>query len=364
MSLSIIVASSNGILVAAERRVGSYVHPILVDAEKFKHFPSGMIFFDGNKKVTVYEGPHNFVAFTYTGSGSINSHQLIEDLRIELPASRLRIKEYADALIQVYSRNPDAYRFGENPFSPEDSNCIYVTGYDVGSASAFLYLIDLPFKPGPAQMGMHPGGMMVSGVGDHLEDAIKIWKAKQIKKLESQIAGARLVGMPTVTHEAKLRLLQHSDIPWKGMLLQEMQEFAEFTIQYTVDQQALLNEEPTVGGGTDVIRITKQHGVETVNYEPFFGIGKRPLAQTHHNYVVLSCCGRDVEIQIDFELDNPLAKSRIRYPPDEKFQCSQCKTIHDLTELRSFFQRLVNCYVILDGKIDGQSPEEFAKGDA
>jgi len=56
----------------------------------------GLDFFDGNKKLTVYEAPHNFVAFTYTGSGSINCHQLIEDLKLKLPPRRLLIKEYAD----------------------------------------------------------------------------------------------------------------------------------------------------------------------------------------------------------------------------------------------------------------------------
>jgi hypothetical protein len=44
MSLSIIIASTNGIVVASDWRVGSYIHPNIVDAEKFRHFPSGMFF--------------------------------------------------------------------------------------------------------------------------------------------------------------------------------------------------------------------------------------------------------------------------------------------------------------------------------
>lgn len=81
--------------------------------------PSGLTFFDGNKKLTVCEPPHNFVAFTYTGSGSINSHQLIEDLKQELPTRRLLIREYADALRKLYSEKPDRYRLGHEPFSPD-----------------------------------------------------------------------------------------------------------------------------------------------------------------------------------------------------------------------------------------------------
>jgi hypothetical protein len=118
MSLSIMIASASGIVVVADRRVGSYIHPIVSDEEKFKHFPSGMIFFGGNKKVMVYEPPHNFVALTYTGSGSIDSHQLIEDSKEDLPARRLPVKEYADALLTVYSKDPDRYRFGSGPGLP------------------------------------------------------------------------------------------------------------------------------------------------------------------------------------------------------------------------------------------------------
>jgi hypothetical protein len=79
-------------------------------------------------------------------------------------------------------------------------------------------------------------------------------------------------------------------------------------------------------------------------------IGKRPLAATHYHFVVLNCCGQEVKIQIDFERDNPLGKSHLRYPADEKFQCPKCRTIHDLTELREFIQELVGCYVIVEGK--------------
>lgn len=350
MSLSIVIASTNGIIVAADRRVGSYIHPVLADAEKFRHFPSGMIFFDGNKKLTVYEPPHNFVAFTYTGSGSINSHLLIEELKQELPMQRLLIKEYADALLKLYSENPDRYRFGHESFSPDDSNNIYVTGHNGGSTNTFLYQLDLPSNPGPIPMIENPGGIVVSGVGDHLEAAIKIFRERQIKKLESQIAGSRLLGTSAPSQEAKLRLVRNSDVPWTGMLMQEMQEFAEFAIEHTVAEQTRLNELPLVGGGTDVIRMSRQRGVEIVKYEPYLEIGKRPLAETHYNYIVLNCCGQEVKIQIDFELDNPLGKSHLRYPADEKFQCPKCRTSRDLTELRKSIQQTVGYYVIVDGK--------------
>ena len=353
MSLSIVIASINGIVVATDRRVGSYIHPILVDAEKYRLYPSGMIFFDGNKKLTVYETPHNFVAFTYTGSGSINSHQLIEDLKKELPPRRLLIREYANALLKLYSENPDQYRFGPDPFSPDDSNNIYITGHNDGSTNTFLYQLDLPFNRGLIPMIEHPGGIIISGVGDHLESAIEIFRQKQIKKLENQIAGNRLLGTMTQNQEAKLQLIRNSDVPWTGMLMQEMQDFAQFVVEHTVVEQTRLNELPFVGGGTDVIRMTRQRGVEIIRYEPYLEIGKRPLAETHYNYVVLNCCGQEVKIQIDFELDNPLGKSHLRYPTDEKFKCPKCGTTHDLTNLKEFIQQFVGYYVIVDEK----SPE-------
>lgn len=200
-------------------------------------------------------------------------------------------------------------------------------------------------------------GIVVSGVGDYLEAAIKIFKERQIKKLKNQIAGSRLLGTTARGQEAKLRLVRNSRVPWPGMLMQEMQEFAEFAIEHTVAEQSRLNKEPFVGSGTDVIRMTRQRGVEIIKYEPYLEVGNRPLAKTHYNYMELNCCGRKVKIQIDFELDNPLGKSHLRYPADEKFQCPKCRTIHGLTELREFIQQLVGYYVIVDGKIVGKPPE-------
>ncbi|HKO63056.1 MAG TPA: hypothetical protein VJV03_17985 [Pyrinomonadaceae bacterium] len=350
MSLAIIIASTNGIVVAAERRVGSYIHPTIVDAEKYRLCPSALVYFDGCKKLTVYEPPHSFVAFTYTGSGSINSHQLIEDLKQKVPSQRLLIREYADALLKLYSENPDQYRLGYEPFAADTSNNIYVTGYDQGAVEAFLFQLDLPFRAGPTLMSMHPGGIVVSGTGDHLEAAIEVLRERQIRKLEKQISGNRLVGSPTAIHEAKLHFLRNSDIQWAGMSIQEMQESAELIIEHTVAEQIRLNEVPSVGGGIDVIRMTRRRGVEVIKYDPYLEVGKRPLAETHHNFIVLNCCGQNVEMQIDFELDNPLVEPRLRYPADEQFQCPICRTSHDLSELRKVIQETVNYYIIVDGK--------------
>ena len=336
--------------MVADRRVGSYVHPVVSDAEKFKHFTSGMLFFDGNKKVTVYERPHNFVAFTYTGSGSIDSHQLIEDLKDGLPARRLSIKEYADALLAVYSNDPDRYRFGYGPFESDTSNCIYVMGYDEGSGKALLYQIDLPFNPGPIQKGMHPGGLLISGVGGHIDAALGILGQRKIAKLERQIAGNRLVGSPTGMQEGELHVIRRDGVQWQGMSVGEMQECAEFIVQHTITEQKRLNEEPSVGGGTDVIRITRRGGVERVRYEPYLPVGKRPLAETHYHHLVLSCCDQEVKIQMDFDLGNPLGKAHVRYPADEKFQCPQCETKHDLSEVRKYLQEGVGYHIIVDEK--------------
>lgn len=51
MSLNIILASQHGIIVAADRRSGSFIHPNLVEPEKFKIFPTGMLHFDETRKI-------------------------------------------------------------------------------------------------------------------------------------------------------------------------------------------------------------------------------------------------------------------------------------------------------------------------
>ena len=96
----------------------------------------------------------------------------------------------------------------------------------------------------------------------------------------------------------------------------------------------------------DIIRLTRQRGVEIVKYEPYLEVLKRPVATTHHHYIELNCCGQTVKMQIDFELGNPLVKIHVRYPADEKFQCPKCATKHDLTELRKILQKIVGGYCI------------------
>ena len=120
--------------------------------------------------------------------------------------------------------------------------------------------------------------------------------------------------------------------------------------EHTVVEQTRFNEVPSVGGGTDVIRITRKRGVEVVKYEPYLPVGKRPLAETHYNYVVLSCCDHDVKIQLDFDLGNPLGKSHLRYPADEHFQCPQCGTTHRLAAVREYLQKLLGYHIIVDEK--------------
>lgn len=96
-----------------------------------------------------------------------------------------------------------------------------------------------------------------------------------------------------------------------------------------------------------MLYLTRNKGVEVINYQDFVEVGQRQLAETHYNYVSLVCCGTETKIQIDFAEGNPLGNSHIRYPADEIFNCLKCDANHQLTELRHFVEDLVKKELVI-----------------
>jgi hypothetical protein len=342
MSLNIILASQHGIIVAADRRCGSFIHPILADPEKFKNFPEGMLHFDDTKKIYFYEPPHNFVAFAYSGDGSIRCHNLIKNIEKLLTNEKGEVYDYAEALSQLYERNPPNYKYGQEEFVQGESNNIYVVGYNEGAPEVLAYHVNLPFKPNPVLLFKDFGGILVSGTGDHLEKAKVIFISEAIKEIKNKLRGFQIIGSPVPPMlREKLSILQSGDFPLRFMDKQEMIKIAEFLINFTVSEQTRLNEIPTVGGGIDMLYLTRNNGVEAINYQDFMEVGQRQLAETHYNYVSLVCCETETKIQIDFAEGNPLGSLHIRYPADEIFSCPKCDAKHQLVELRHFVEDLV-----------------------
>jgi hypothetical protein len=343
MSLNIILASPLGIIVAADRRSGAFIHPNLSDPEKFKCFPSGMLHFDDARKIDFCEPPHDFVAFAYSGDGSINGHRLINNLKERLPNERWKVYDYAQAIGKLYEENPQKFKLGPENFFEGESNYIHVVGYDEGNPNALAYRVNLPFQPNPKSCSEQLKIVLISGIGDHLEKAKDIFIAEEIKKIKNKLMGFQMIGKPVPqTLQGKLKILQGRNFPLYFMDKQEMIELGEFLINFTVSEQMRQNELPTVGGGIDMLYLTVRNGVEVINFGDFKETGQGKLAETHYHYVSLVCCETETKIQIDFAKENPLGKSHIRYPFDEIFCCPKCDMKHQLIDLKRSVESLAN----------------------
>jgi len=349
MSLNIILASANGIIIAADRRVGSTLHLNRVDPELYGISPNGRFFYDGMKKILFYQAPHNYVAFAYSGDGSLDSEKLITGLESLLPPHRLTIKEYAETLIKLFLDNPSNFKYPNIEFGSNDSNNIYVIGYNKNSNNAFTYHVNLPHRNNPNPVIEHLGGLVISGIGKYIEDAQSKFINEWIKRIENRITGAQITGQPvSQLQKVQLRELRNNKLPLANMQLSEMVGFAEFAINYTVGEQIRRNEEPSVGGGIDILYLTKTKGVEVISYEQHFDLFERPLAKTNYHHLILKCCGQETKMQMDFAHGNILGKSHIRYPSNGIFECPKCKTKHNLRELRIIVEKAFKAEIVIE----------------
>jgi hypothetical protein len=350
MSLSIILASVHGIIIAADRRAGVSVHLNRVDPVKCGITPSGWFYFDGVKKAMFFEqDAHRYVGFSYTGDGSLDSEKLIKTLEHNLPAERLTIEEYAEALISIFFHSPESFKYPHTDFLPEDQNNIYVAGYNEDSQNAYAYHVNLPHNNKPSILINGLSGVSMSGVGDYVSEA----QSKYIKRLSEKI-GQQINNIQKLGHKiprSKIglyRFLKTGRMPLREMTLDEMTDFAELTINYTSEQQSARNEVPSVGGGVDIFSLTRDKGVQVISYEKHPAYADRPLAKTNYHHLIMSCCNQETKMQIDFAPGNTLVNSHVRFPSNKIFVCPQCKTEHDISEVKILAETYTQTEVVVE----------------
>ena len=279
--------------------------------------------------------------FAISGDGSVNSHQLIEDVKDDLPSERLKTEEYSRKILDAYNSNPNKYKHGHNDFDESLRNNIYIAGYDLGFNGSFAYHVILPHNPPPETLRSNQNGIFISGTGDHIDSAEKAFISIWTEGILNKIKGIQMLGgsLPPIL-SMKMSSLRSGKIPFAIMDKLEMIDFAKFVIEFTNSEQIRLNEIPTVGRQIDMIFISPKKGVEVLQYERLYGIGEIDLANTDHHFALLRCCSQDVKLQMNLSNNDRPIKSYVPYPKDEIFRCKTCKKEYALAELKSLYEKL------------------------
>jgi hypothetical protein len=246
-------------------------------------------------------------------------------------------------VLSQYQEDAAAYKFGIDEFSPDDSNNIYVAGYDPVSNNPVAYHLNLPSVLSPVRLIGGAGGVIVSGVGDYMAVIDKEQRATWIKGLENSIKGSEILGSPARTSDlSKLNLLTQGQIPFQLLSRAELCEYAEFAISFSSLEQTRLNEWQTIGGGIDMLWLTPKKGVEEIRYEEYAEVGHRQVAKTNYHQIILRCdCGTETRMQLDFSEEYVLGRSLVRFPSDGILVCSGCDRSHNLDAITTFLEELL-----------------------
>lgn len=258
MSLAVTVICPEGVVVAADSRVtlSYYLDP---DAEEKIIIQSN---FDNATKLITLKEPHNYVAISTVGAGTIcdrTIHSFAAEFQESLGEYRLKIKEYAQKLEEFYQAQWD-----KTEHSDDESDIEFqVAGLDEGELYGELYSVTVPKGSGGPIQKIKRGAFNVAWNGDvslvtRLVNGIdpllayKLDGASFDKSVMEQISGI-------------ISSLPGSNYPISTYALQDSVNLARFLINSTIQGQNLLQTQRTVGGNIDIFVIKNEGGCSFIS---------------------------------------------------------------------------------------------------
>ena len=258
MSLTVTVICPEGVVVAADSRVtlSYYLNPESVEKTIVQSN------FDNATKLMTLVSPHNYVAISTVGAGTIADrtiHSYAAEFHETLGEERLKIREYAEKLETFYQTQWD--NAGHNA---DDSDIQFqVAGLDEGELYGELYNVTVPKgKSKPVQL-IKPGLFNVAWNGD-----ISI-VTRLVNGIDPTIAFNLMAAGFDKTVTEKISAIIASvpgiNYPISTYALQDGINLARFLIKSTVQGQNLLQTQRTVGGNIDICIITSENGCSFIS---------------------------------------------------------------------------------------------------
>ncbi|HUA13134.1 MAG TPA: hypothetical protein VL989_01395 [Candidatus Sulfotelmatobacter sp.] len=248
MSLAITIISPEGIVLAADSRLTVTMKNELADGSKTV-IPN---YYDNAVKVLNLTKPHNYVAATTYGAGTIGqrtAHSYLKEFQASLGNRRLATKTFAQKLLDFYKK-----QWGEVEHS-EDEDKLYfqVAGIDATELYGEAYLVTIPDSTSPHTL-IEKGSFSLAwgGQTDTVYRLAKGYDALIAQELNDS----------NLSEEDKQMVLQilnskELNLPIHLYSLQDCIDLARFLIDSTVKAQSLSVGIRGVGGSIDVGCITR-----------------------------------------------------------------------------------------------------------
>jgi hypothetical protein len=252
MSLAVTVICPEGVVVATDSRVtlSYYLDPkadekIIVQSN-----------FDNATKLLTLKKPHNFVAISTVGAGTIGDrtiHGFGAEFQETLGDKRLKIKTYAEKLEKFYQTQWDSVEHEESDSGIE------------GELYGELYLVNVPKPKGGSKptLQIAQGSFNVAWNGDvslvtrlvNGMDPVLVYRIDNAgfdKEVVDKISSI-------------VTSLPGSVYPISTYALQDSINLARFLINSTVQGQNLLQTQRTVGGNIDICIIKSEDGCSYIS---------------------------------------------------------------------------------------------------
>jgi hypothetical protein len=258
MSLTVTVVCPEGVVVAADSRVtlSYYLDPESTEKTIVQSN------FDNATKLMTLKEPHDFVAISTVGAGTISDrtiHSFAAEFQETLGDKRLTIKEYADKLETFYQAQWDKKEHEDDDLEIQ----FQVAGLDKGEIYGELYNVTVPKGKGKPIQQIKPGVFNVAWNGDvsivtRLVNGID-------PNLAYKLGAAGFDDAVTEQISSIIANIPGSNYPISTYALQDGINLARFLIKSTVQGQNLLQTQRTVGGNIDICVIKSEGGCSYIS---------------------------------------------------------------------------------------------------
>ncbi|HXG86102.1 MAG TPA: hypothetical protein VNI84_18930 [Pyrinomonadaceae bacterium] len=335
MSLISYVLTNGFTVIASDVRKGKVIN------NSTQPHCKAIVWFEPYHKVFIFPAPHNYFAVACHGVIPSNTTELFREFEATLPAERLTIEEYSLLLGDFFTQNllQQSYEHRGN-----DKHWFNVVGYSPNSFERSFIRFNLPDQPQPEEIMKGARTFIETGFTEFAASYKEVFRNTFMENFTKKLDNKKKLGFPYSKTENQMLddyLANKSSI--RIMSQADCINFSQGLIEETSAKLFESDELESVGKATDTFVISPNKGLEIVSYDN----SEEILSESARHIILIDCCQPVTKIQINFVETDLLKKGFIKYPENNKFACSNCKTEYDLSVLRFQIEESANKQIVI-----------------
>jgi hypothetical protein len=266
MSLAIVVAGPEGIVLAAESRIT--LGATIADPVGAQQIP---VSFDNATKLLNFSQPNTTVGVVTYGLAVIGEQNprtassFIPEFEANLPTQRLAIADFANELSNFFMRQWQA-NMPSNYEGPPMS--FIIAGFNLGDVYGQVHLVEIPHSPEPeARTGVGSFGITFGGQHEIMSRILQGFDSGLPNALQNAL---RLQPAQVRTLNQALQSFQLM-VPLEALALQDCVDLAVSFIRTTMEVQRFTIGIRGVGGAIDVAIITRNKDLQFIQCKEIHG---------------------------------------------------------------------------------------------